>query len=48
MVICGLGITRYFLNHKPEVSSEGIQTDPPHEGSGEPDPPTSSELVTLG
>jgi len=46
LVICGLGVTRYFLNHKPEgsLASEGVQTDPPHE----PDPATTSELVTLG
>jgi hypothetical protein len=49
MVICGLGITRYLLNHKTEVlhASEGVQTDSPHEDPNKPDPPTGSELVTL-
>jgi len=52
LVVSGLGITRYLRSRKREIATtnEGVQRDTTSErrGHGPGDPPSDSELVTLG
>jgi DNA anti-recombination protein RmuC len=50
LVICGIGVTRYLRSRQREVvtRSDGVQTDLTGETRGRGDPPSGSELETLG
>lgn len=48
LIICGFGLVRYIRYQKKEVSSEGVQTDSTSEPPFRRDPPSDSDIVTLG
>jgi hypothetical protein len=48
LIICGFGLVRYIRYQKKEVSSEGVQTDSTSEPPFRRDPPSDSDVVTLG
>ena len=50
MVLCGIGVTKYFRNRKAEIlsSSVGVQTDIPDDPKHHGPPPAGSDIVGLG
>lgn len=48
LIVCGFGLARYIRYQRKEVSSEGVQTDSTSEPAFRRDPPSNSDIVTLG
>jgi len=48
LIVCGFGLMRYLRYQKKEVSSEGVQTDSTSDPPLRRDPPSDSDIVTLG